>query len=51
MLIGLHGGHALTPQVLLMAALDNILDDAYRAHGSGSNEAGLGATLGMSVTF
>ncbi len=50
-LLGLHAGHALSSHITLTAALDNILDDAYRVHGSGSNEAGLGATVGMTVTF
>lgn len=50
-LLGLHGGHTLTPHITLQAALDNILDEAYRTHGSGTNEAGLGATIGLTVTF
>ena len=50
-LVGVHAGHSLSPHVMLQAALDNVLDDAYRTHGSGSNEAGFGATLGMTLTF
>jgi outer membrane receptor protein involved in Fe transport len=31
--------------------LDNLLDEEYRAHGSGSNEPGFGGTVGVTVKF
>lgn len=50
-LAGVHAGHALNAHVKLLAGIDNLFDDAYRVHGSGSNEAGLGARVGMEVGF
>jgi hypothetical protein len=35
----------------VLASLENILDEAYRVHGSGSNEPGIGASLGVKVSF
>lgn len=50
-LAGVQAGHALTRHVKLQAGVDNLFDDAYRVHGSGSNEAGIGARLGVEVGF
>lgn len=50
-LLSLHVGHVLTHHVSLVAGLENVLDSAYRSHGSGSNEAGIGGTVGVTVKF
>lgn len=50
-LLSLHAGHVLTHHVSVVAGLDNVLDSAYRSHGSGSNEAGIGGTVGVTVEF
>jgi len=50
-LINLRVGWQVTDAVTLHVGLDNALDQAYRVHGSGSNEPGIGATLGVKVTF
>ena len=31
--------------------VNNLLDEAYRSHGSGSNEPGVGTVLGVKKTF
>lgn len=41
----------LTPQWQLQINIDNLLDQDYRHHGSGSNEPGIGAALGLRWTF
>lgn len=50
-LINLRLSYQATEAITLHAGLDNILDQAYRVHGSGSNEPGFGATLGVKVRF
>jgi hemoglobin/transferrin/lactoferrin receptor protein len=50
-LVSLRSGWQVTQNVLLLASLENLLDDDYRAHGSGSNEPGFGGTLGVRVSF
>ncbi|MES2983526.1 MAG: hypothetical protein V4727_14530, partial [Verrucomicrobiota bacterium] len=35
----------------LNCAIENITDEDYRNHGSGQNEAGLGAVIGAKVRF
>lgn len=47
----LRGGCKVTENLILTASLDNLLDQTYRYHGSGSNEPGFGATLGATVKF
>ena len=37
--------------VTVHTGLDNLLDEAYRVHGSGSNEPGFGGTVGVKVSF
>lgn len=49
--LNLHAGWAITEQVTITAGLDNLLDEAYRVHGSGSNEPGFGASLAVRVRF
>ena len=47
----LRGGYAVNENLILTAALDNLLNQTYRYHGSGSNEPGFGANLGVTVKF
>lgn len=50
-LLQIRAGWQVLTNVTLMAGLDNLLDEPYRVHGSGSNEPGFGGTLGVKVTF
>lgn len=50
-LLTLRGGWQVNEHLSLTASLDNLLDEEYRAHGSGSNEPGFGATMGLTVKF
>lgn len=50
-LLTLRGGCKITENLIVTASLDNMLNQTYRYHGSGSNEPGFGATLGATVKF
>ncbi len=50
-LLSLRGGCKVNEHLILTASLDNLLNETYRYHGSGSNEPGFGATLGATVKF
>ena len=50
-LVSLRGGCKVNEHLVLTASLDNLLNETYRYHGSGSNEPGFGATLGATVKF
>lgn len=50
-LLTLRGGCKVTENLILTASLDNLLNQNYRYHGSGSNEPGFGATFGATVKF
>ncbi|MFO1482292.1 MAG: TonB-dependent receptor [Verrucomicrobiaceae bacterium] len=50
-LLSLRGGCKITENFILTASLDNLLNQTYRYHGSGSNEPGFGATFGATVKF
>jgi hemoglobin/transferrin/lactoferrin receptor protein len=50
-LLSLRGGCKVNEHLILTASLDNLLNETYRYHGSGSNEPGIGATLGATVKF
>lgn len=50
-LLTLRGGYSVTQNLILTASLDNLLNQTYRYHGSGSNEPGFGANLGVTVKF
>lgn len=50
-LLTLRGGCKVTENLIVTASLDNLLNQTYRYHGSGSNEPDFGATLGMTVKF
>ena len=50
-LLMVRGGWEVNEHVSLTASLENLLDEDYRAHGSGSNEPGFGGTVGLTVRF
>lgn len=50
-LINFRVGWRINDSLSITASLDNLLDEAWRSHGSGSNEPGFGGTLGVSVSF
>lgn len=50
-LLNLRGYYQLTNSLQVQASVDNLLDQDYRHHGSGSNEPGLGVGLGVRMTF
>jgi hemoglobin/transferrin/lactoferrin receptor protein len=50
-LLSLRSGWQVTENVLLLASVENLLDQAYRFHGSGSNEPGIGVNLGVKLSF
>jgi len=51
LVLTLRGGLQVSEHLMLTASLDNILNQTYRYHGSGSNEPGFGANLGATVKF
>ncbi len=51
LVLTLRGGWQVSEHLLLTASLDNLLNQTYRYHGSGSNEPGFGANLGATVKF
>ena len=50
-LVNLRGGMRINNYLDINLALNNLLDEAYRAHGSGSNEPGFNIILGLSARF
>jgi hemoglobin/transferrin/lactoferrin receptor protein len=49
--VSLRAGWKLSEQFSMTASLENLLDEDYRVHGSGANEAGIGGTVGVTVNF
>ena len=47
----LSSGYAVSEQLLLSLQLNNILDENYRVHGSGQNEAGVNLVGSISYSF
>lgn len=47
----LRAGWQVNEHLDLNCAIENITDEDYRNHGSGQNEAGLGAVIGAKVSF
>jgi hemoglobin/transferrin/lactoferrin receptor protein len=47
----LRGGMTVWDSLRLFAAVENITDKDYRVHGSGVNEPGTNAVLGLHLTF
>jgi hemoglobin/transferrin/lactoferrin receptor protein len=50
-LLTLRGGWQVNDHLILNAGVENMLNQNYRYHGSGSNEPGLGVNLGATVKF
>ncbi|NWK54774.1 TonB-dependent receptor [Verrucomicrobiaceae bacterium N1E253] len=50
-LVHLRGGYRFNESFEMTAGLENIFDEAYRVHGSGSNEPGFGLTLALKAQF
>jgi hemoglobin/transferrin/lactoferrin receptor protein len=50
-LFGIYGGCIVNDHLRVSLGLENLLDQAYRAHGSGSNEPGFGITAGITASF
>ena len=50
-LVTLRGGYQVNDHLILTVGVENLLNQAYRYHGSGSNEPGLGVNLGATVKF
>jgi len=50
-LLNLRAGWNISDHATVLAGLENILDQSYRVHGSGSNEPGIGVTVGVKLTF
>ena len=50
-LVSASGGQQINDHLRVTAALNNLLDEAYRSHGSGSNEPGRGLVLGLNLSF
>jgi hemoglobin/transferrin/lactoferrin receptor protein len=50
-LVTLRGGWQVNDHLTLTAGVENLLNQNYRFHGSGSNEPGLGVNLGVVVKF
>lgn len=50
-LLGIYGGYQVNEHLRISLAAENLLDQAFRAHGSGSNEPGFGVTTGITASF
>jgi hemoglobin/transferrin/lactoferrin receptor protein len=50
-LLGLSGGYRINDHLRVSMALENLLNQAYRSHGSGSNEPGIGLTTAITASF
>ncbi len=50
-LLGLYGGYTVNEHLRVSLGLENLLNQAYRTHGSGSNEPGFGITTGITASF
>jgi hemoglobin/transferrin/lactoferrin receptor protein len=50
-LLGLHGGYRVNDHLRVSLVLENLLDQSYRTHGSGSNEPGFGITTCITASF
>ncbi|OUR71849.1 hypothetical protein A9Q78_08515 [Methylophaga sp. 41_12_T18] len=50
-LVNIYSGWQANTNLMLTLQLNNIFDEAYRSHGSGSNEPGRNLVLGMKASF
>ena len=49
--LGVRGGVKVSRHVALDLALENLLDEDYRVHGSGTNEAGRNLIVGVTLSL
>lgn len=49
--LDLHAGWDISENFTLYGGLENLTDEAYRVHGSGSNEPGFGGVIGVKASF
>lgn len=49
--LNLRAGWQATENITLYAGVENLLDEAWRTHGSGSNEPGIGGMFGVKLSF
>ncbi len=49
--LNVRGGYRISENTTLSAAVENIFDKEYRAHGSGVNESGVNLVLSLKTTF
>ena len=49
--VNLSAGAAINEHLDVVVGLDNIFNEAYRSHGSGSNEPGRGVNVGLTARF
>ncbi|MEO0445199.1 MAG: TonB-dependent receptor, partial [Verrucomicrobiota bacterium] len=50
-LVNLYAHWDVKDRVTLFGGVENLLDEAYRVHGSGSNEPGIGGLVGVKIEF
>ena len=50
-MFGIHAGARINECVTFFGGIDNILDKNYRVHGSGVQEPGFNAILGVEMRF
>ncbi|MEZ5327834.1 MAG: TonB-dependent receptor [Verrucomicrobiales bacterium] len=50
-LLNVRAGRQVTEDFLLTAAVENVTDEEYRAHGSGQNEPGINFVMGGAFSF
>ena len=50
-LVNVRAGKLFNPYLSINLAVNNLFDEAYRVHGSGTNEPGLNAIIGLQLSF
>ena len=50
-ILNLRAGYNISDNLTLNIGLENLTDEDYRSHGSGTNEPGIGLTFGLKATF
>ena len=50
-LVNLQAGGVINDHLTAVLGIGNVFDEAYRSHGSGSNEPGRGIKLGLEASF
>lgn len=49
--VNVYGGYRYSDSLSFNLVLDNLFDEAYRVHGSGTNESGFGVNIGINASF